>query len=308
MIELWRGTVNAWECDELGHMNVRFYLAKAAQAVANLAEEAGLNPVHRADASATLIARDIHIRFLAEAHPGAPVYIEGGLLEHTASGATAILVMRHSGSGVPAASLRIVLSHAAPQDGHDFGWPRRFASRADRLTVDCPDFAAPRGITLETQPGAEASLARADALGLQQIGRGRFGMEEMDAFGRMRLEFLLGRISDSVTNFADALPEEYAMHARGGGGKVGGALLECRIRPWRWARAGDGFVVRSGLKSAGPKVRNLVHWVLEAETGRPWWTMEGVAAPMDLDARKLLPASPEIQQALAAACIDGLEA
>jgi hypothetical protein len=36
--------------------------------------------------------------------------------------------------------------------------------------------------------------------------------------------------------------------------------------------------------------------------------MEGVAAPMDLDARKLLPASPEIQQALAAACIDGLEA
>lgn len=308
MIELWRGTVNAWECDELGHMNVRFYLAKAAQAVANLAEEAGLNPVHRADALATLIARDIHIRFLAEAHPGAPVYIEGGLLDHDASGATAMLVMRHSGSGVPAASFRIVLGHASPQDGRDFAWPQRFASRADRLAVDCPDFAAPRGIMLDGRPGTEASLARADALGLQQIGRGRFGMEEMDAFGRMRLEFLLGRISDSVTNFAAAFPEEYAMHAQGGGGNVGSALLECRIRPWRWARAGDGFVVRSGLKSAGPKVRNLVHWALEPETGRPWWTVEGVAAPMDLDARKLLPASAEIQQALETACIDGLEA
>jgi acyl-CoA thioester hydrolase len=67
-------------------------------------------------------------------------------------------------------------------------------------------------------------------------------------------------------------------------------------------------VVRSGLKSAGPKVRNLVHWALEPETGRPWWTVEGVAAPMDLDARKLLPASAEIQQALETACIDGLEA
>ena len=158
------------------------------------------------------------------------------------------------------------------------------------------------------RPGTEASLARADALDLQQIGRGRFGMEEMDAFGRMRLEFLLGRISDSVTNFAAAFPEEYAMHAKGGGGNVGSALLECRIRPWRWARAGDGFVVRSGLKSAGAKVRNLVHWVLEPETGLPWWTVEGVAAPMDLDARKLLAGSSEIQEALQAACVDGLEA
>lgn len=308
MIELWRGTVNAWECDELGHMNVRFYLAKAAQAVANLAEEAGLNPVNRADATATLIARDIHIRFLAEAHPGAPVYIEGGLLDHDASGATAMLVMRHSGSGVPAASFRIALSHAAPQDGRDFAWPKRFAERANRLTVDCPDFAIPRGVSLDGENRTAASLESAVALGLEQVGRGRFGIEEMDAFGRLRPEFLLGRISDSVTNFATATPEEYAIHAQGGGGKVGGALLECRIRPWRWARAGDGFVVRSGIKSAGSKVRNLVHWVLEPQSGRPWWTMEAVAAPMDLEARKLLPASPEIRDALQAACIDGLEA
>lgn len=307
MIELWRGAVNAWECDELGHMNVRFYLAKASQAIANLAEAAGLNPIHRHDASATLIARDIHIRFLAETRPGAPIFIEGGLLGHDETGATAQLVMRHSGSGVPAASYRLVLGHASPKDGSDFPWPRRFAERADSLVVAQPDFAAPRGLTLDPLATTRASMQNADALKLDSIGRGRFGVEEMDAFGFLRLEFLLGRLSDSVINFGTAFPEEWAMHAAGGHGNVGSALLECRIRPWRWPRAGDGFVVRSGVKSVGPKVRNLVHWILEPETGRPWWTIEGVAAPMDLDTRKLIPASRELQDTLAATRIDGLD-
>ncbi|WP_300541891.1 thioesterase family protein [Maricaulis sp.] len=305
MIELWRGAVNAWECDELGHMNVRFYLAKVSEAIANLAEEAGLNPVQRTDASATLIPRDIHIRFLAEAHPGAPIFIEGGFTAHDNTTATAILVMRHSGGRQPAASFRVTLGHASPQNAKDFAWPERFAARADALMAQVPDFAAPRGLALTDAP-TPARLTRADALGLETIGRGRFGPAEMDPFGWLRAEFLLGRISDSVTNFASAFPEEWAMHESGGSGNVGSALLECRIRPCRWPQTGDGFVVRSGLKSAGTRVRNIVHWVLEPATGLPWWTMEGVAAPMDLDARKLLSVSDDVTARLETACIDGL--
>ena len=26
-LEVWRGGVNTWECDEMGHLNVRFYVA-----------------------------------------------------------------------------------------------------------------------------------------------------------------------------------------------------------------------------------------------------------------------------------------
>ena len=235
MIELWRGNVNAWECDELGHFNVRFYLARLSEAVANLAEAAGLNPIQRPDASATLILRDIHVRFLAEAHPGAPLYIEGGLLDHDDCTAHAIFVMRHSGTGKPAASFRVLLAHASPQTTTDFPWPQRFHARAETLKVDLPDFAAPRGLTLDgaaTAPG----LARADEMGLETIGRGRFGQAEMDGFGSMRAEFLLGRVSDSVTNFAAAFPEEWDQHAGGSPGQVASALLECHIRPRAWSR------------------------------------------------------------------------
>lgn len=305
MIEIWRGNANAWECDELGHMNVKHYLAKASEAVAGLAAQTGLKDIHRADANATLLATDLHIRFLAETRPGAPLLIEGGWTARTEQGCSAVMVMRHAGTGTPVATFRIDLDHVSPRDGRAFVWPDHFAERLQAHLVDCPDFATPRGIDAEAAP-APASLQRADALGLEHVGQGRFTVSDIDVFGRMRLEVLLGRISDSVVNFRLAFPEEWAFHTGETSRRIGSALLECRIAPQRWPRAGDGYLVRSGLKAYGPKVRNIVHWVLDPSTGRPWWTMEGVAAPMDLDARKIISLSDDVRPGLEAGLIPGL--
>ncbi|WP_300527818.1 thioesterase family protein [Maricaulis sp.] len=307
MIELWRGNANAWECDELGHMNVQFYLAKASEAVANLAALAGLGNIFRADAYATLAASSLHIKFLAEARPGAPLMIEGGITGTGPASLGMVLIMRHAGSGQVAASFRIEANHVAPKEGRPFDWPERFAAHAAELTVATPDIARPRGLS---EAGAETdiSIERADALGLEQIGMGRFNSDEMSVFGRIRSDILLGRVSNSVVNFRGAFPEEVDFHMGKSGARIGSALLECRILPRRWPRAGDGYVIRSGLTAAASKVRNLVHWVLDPETGRPWWTMEGVAAPMDLDQRKLIEPDPAARAALDAALKPGLRA
>ncbi|WP_417494183.1 thioesterase family protein [Maricaulis sp.] len=308
MIEIWRGNANAWECDELGHMNVKFYLSKANEALGGLAAQTGLKNIHRADANATLLPKALHVRFLAEARPGAPLMIEGGWTGISDTGCSAVLVMRHGGTGKPAASFRIDLDHISPRDGRAFTWPSYFPAQLEARSVTVPDFAGPRGVADTSSGTTAASLERADELGLAHVGLGRFTPDEVDVFGRMRTEVLLGRISNSVVNFSQAFPEEWAFHQGQTEASIGSALLECRILPHRWPRAGDGYVVRSGLKSFGPKVRNIVHWVLDPVTGRPWWTMEGVAAPMDLDARKILDLSPAVRPGLDAACIAGLEA
>lgn len=307
MIEVWRGNANAWECDELGHMNVKFYLAKASEAIAGLAAQSGLRHIHRADANATLLPTALHIRFLAEARPGAPLVIEGGWTAIGESSCSAVLVMRHGGTGQPAASLRIDLDHVSPRDGRAFLWPSHFPARLQGGLVELPDFARPRGLA-DDGGATPVSLQRADALALEPVGRGRFAPGEMDVFGRMQTEVLLGRISDSVVNFKAGFPEEWAFHQGQAGARIGSALLECRILPQRWPRAGDSYVVRSGLKAFGPKVRNIVHWVLDPATGKPWWTVEGVAAPMDLDTRKIIELSDDIRAGLEQACVAGLEA
>lgn len=308
MIEVWRGNANAWECDELGHMNVKFYLAKAMQGLANLAEQAGLGGIHRKDAIATLIPQTLHIKFLAESRPGAPLCIEGGISDIKEMSADIVLIMKHAGTNKIAASFRINLAHSAPNGINAHPWPQRFLDTADAFQVQAPEAALPRGI-VEDEPNPDASLDQADHLGLETIGMGRFVPGDMDVFGRLSAETLLGRVSDSVVNFIGAFPEEWAFHkGEVTAGNVGSALLETRIMPRRWPQAGDGYVIRSGVKSFGPKVRNIVHWVLDPTTGKPWWTMEGVAAPMDLDARKLVEPSDEIRAKLADAVKPGIQA
>ena len=288
MIEVWRGNANAWECDELGHMNVKFYLDKAMQGVANLASTAGLGSIYRDNAPATLIPDSLHIRFLAESHPGAPLFIEAGVTAIRDSSADIALIMRHAGTGRTAASFRLALTHRDRTNTQMMPWPASFNDIAASLTVETPADALPRGISETNAPASDISLARAEELGLEQIGMGRFELTDMDVFGRLRSDVLLGRVSDSVVNFIGAFPEEWDFHQGKLDANIGSALLEARILPRRWPRAGDGYVIRSGVKTVGPKIRNIVHWVLDPATGQPWWTMEGVAAPMDLDARKLV--------------------
>jgi acyl-CoA thioester hydrolase len=312
MIDLWRGNANAWECDELGHMNVKFYLAKAMQAVANLAEISGLRGISRADAQATLVPTSIHIRFMGEARPGAPLIIKGGYYDVRDAATGIILIMNHAGSGQIAATFRLNVIHTLPGGFSSQAWPSHFGDYADELQISVPNPALPRGLS-EGDTETDISLERADILGLETIGMGRFTPSEMDVFGVLNPESLLGRVSDSVVNFVGAFPEEWAFHKGevakdDQNTKIGSALLECRIIPHTWPRAGDGYVIRSGVKSFKSKIRNIVHWVLDPATGEPWWTMEGVAAPMDLDARKLVEPDQQTTALLAAAVKSGIRA
>ena len=78
-VEVWRGSVATWECDAMGHLNVGFYVAKSMEGLAGLAAELGMPDAFAADARATLIVREQHIRFLREARPDAPLVMTGGV-------------------------------------------------------------------------------------------------------------------------------------------------------------------------------------------------------------------------------------
>ena len=289
MRELWRGNANAWECDEMGHLNVKSYLGKGMQAITRLIEDAGLTGAFLPGATATVQPGEIHVRFLGEARPGAPLFIEGGITRIGESDADILLIMRHSGDQRIAATLNWTVKHIVPVSRRVFPWPTRFRSAAEELQITSIDESGPRG--LRPASGAEqVSLKQANALDLFQLGLGRFGQEDADVFGAMRAECLLGKVSDSVANFAQAFPDR---QFDGDEDPKGGALLETRIRVHRWPKAGEGFVVRSALAGMTDKVRHIVHWVLDPVSGRPWWTVEGIAATLNLRTRRIEAAPPD---------------
>ena len=284
-VEIWRGGVNTWECDEMGHMNVRFYVVKAMEGLAGIAARLGLPQVFTPHASSTLLVREQHIRFLREAHAGAALHMVGGVVEMGESEARILQLLIHSRTGEIAASFQTVIAHATARDGLAFPWPARSRQRAEALAVEVPERAQARSLSLAPIE-SQASLARADELDLLGVGLGVVSPLDCDVFGRMRPELFIGRVSDGIGSLVGPLRDIVAAHAPSPPQRTGGAVLEYRLAHLDWPRAGDRFEIRSGLVEAQGRTMRLVHWLIDPDTGKPWGTSEAVAITFDLDARK----------------------
>ncbi len=123
-VEIWRGGVNTWDCDEMGHMNVRHYVVRAQEGLIGMAAELGLPHAFSPHANATLLVKEQHIRFLREAHAGAPLYMLGGVIEMSACEARILQLLIHPASGELAATFQTTVVHATPRDGQPFPWPK----------------------------------------------------------------------------------------------------------------------------------------------------------------------------------------
>jgi acyl-CoA thioester hydrolase len=303
--EIWSGGVNTWECDEMGHMNVRFWAAKANEALGGLAAQLGMPRAFAADAGATLIVREQHIRFLREAKAGGALTATGGVVEMGETDARLLVVMRHP-SGEPAATFQIVVSHVTADDLRPFPWSERIRARAQAMSVEIPAFAAARSIDLAPVATPTASLPRAQALGLKRIGLGTIQATELDAFGRMRGEMFIGRVSDGVARlFGETRPGPAPVEGEAPR-RIGGAVLEYRLLHLDWPRAGDHVEFLSGFADCTSRTRRVFHWMVDPVTGKGWGSAEAVVISFDLDTRKVVDITPEAQAAFMAQAIPGL--
>lgn len=303
-VEVWSGSVNPWECDLMGHMNVRFYVAKVSEGLVGLAAALGLPQAFSLRANATLLVREHHIRFLREARAGATLHMRGGVLEMGESEARLLLVLFHTATGQPAASFQTVVRHVTPGDAQPFDWSARTIALAAALTLPTPPYAVARSLDLAAVT-PQASLARADAFGLPTVSAGAVLAQDCDVFGRMPPERFMSRISDGAVRLAGhdrGLVDVAANPAN----RSGGAVVEYRLLYLRWPRAGDRVQLRAGLAEVGERTQRRVYWVLDPQTGDAWGVAESIAVSIDLDTRKIAPPPPDAAEAMRKAVVKGL--
>jgi len=279
-VEVWRGSVATWECDSMGQLNVSFYMAKAMEALIGLAAHLGMPHAFAPHAEATLIVREQHIRFLREAQAGARLHIDAGVLEMGEDEAWVLFLMRHH-DGELGASFRMRVAHATSREGRPFPWPDWALVRARAMTIEAPEKAQPRSVSLAPVEVA-ASLPRALELGLKRIGLGGVQTVDCDAFGRLRTELVVTRIASSLAHLLGGLLRD---RPAGQGPEPGAVILEYHLIYLDWPRAGGRYELRSGLTGADPKLRRMIHWFLDPESGRPWACAEAVATLFDLETR-----------------------
>ena len=298
---LYQGSVNTWECDDGGHLNVRFHMERAFVGLAHMAHALGLPRAFTESAGSTLIAQEAHVRFLKEARPGAPLIMHGGVVELGETDATLCFDMRHH-DGAPGTVFTFKVRHVETRGLRSFPWSTRATEAAKRLKCKLPDHAKPRSIDLTKAP-AKATRQAAIDLGATRIGGALVQPDQCDALGRLRGEHIVGRISDSVPNLLTQWRHAAASES---GAAPAGAVVEARIVFRRFPRAGELIEVHSGIAEVGEKTLRLVHWIVDPQSGAAWASMEAVALTFDTKTRKTIAPSAEARERVGKLVVAGL--
>jgi acyl-CoA thioester hydrolase len=286
LLPSYRGSVNAWECDENDHLNVRFFLAKVDQglpfALDGLGlQEEGTRPRIRAQ----------HVRFLREARMATPLTAYTGLAAGPA--VTLYSELRHTQTAEVMAAVLTEVDFVAAD-----GRPRALSLPFGAPRCEVPEHGAPRGIgigaaSLRPEHGAVADL------GFVEIGRGSVAPWECDLHGELEPFQYVGRISDSVVNLMAHFQtdEELSRRSRG---EEGGALVELRIVYHAPLHAGDLFTIHSGMAAVGRKTQHIVHLFFDERSRACVASAEGIAVAMDLRTRRALELTEERRQRIEA--------
>jgi len=281
LVPCYRGSVNAWECDENDHLNVRFYLAKANQGLPFVLGALGLSPAALDGAGARARIRAQHARFLRESRPATPLTVEAGLAAEEGHRLTLYSEIRHTLNRDVLATLLTEVELT----GED-GSPRPIPLSPDAPRCSVPDHGAPRGIAAarEALRPARDEIA---AMGFVEIGRGTVAAAECDPAGDLELYQYVGRMSDSVVNLLARFQTEEELSRRSSGVE-GGALVELRIAFHGTLRAGNAFTLHSGVAATGRKTQHFVHLFFDEASRACVATAQGIAVAMDLKTRKAI--------------------
>jgi acyl-CoA thioester hydrolase len=290
MLEVLRSAVNTWECDHMGHMNVRHYLGRANDGLSVLLLQLGFVPRVWRERGIVVRARDQHLRFSRELRPGTGFAIRAGIAAHS----PALIAYEELRTLEDEVSATVVTELALSDlsSGATVPWPKEILAAAQRVHCEIPSYAAVRGVV---QQPTRARISREQALarGMLPGFLGPIIAEDCDAGGVMREAAFMARISDGIGHFFRAL---YGSEERRPG--MGGAALEYRFVFHRWPRLNDAIEVRSGLSALAPKTQQITHYAFDVATGDCVAGSQAVVVWFDLVARKAIPIPDDLQASL----------
>jgi len=287
----WAGECSAWECDELGHLNMRHYVGKFSQARHFLFVKLGLVNAFKASALSTVRVKDLHIKYQDEARPGQPLKIMSAVLSVAEQTIRLCHIMYHADGRIAATQVETV-EHIYLRNNKAFNWPKRLLQNAQDFSASCPDnppeSAMPRNLDINT-PHIGQTNQNLEAHGIVPIGVGVMTASEMDASGFAATESIFGRNTSTVGWFEQGWPELYDadyMKAQGSA-----AVLEVFAVFHKYPRQGGAYSYSAAAISANSYTRTFLHNFNDAVTGECLVSCTVNGCLFNLKTRKLTKAS-----------------
>ena len=289
MITVYRNSVQSWEIDQMGHMNVQFYFEKALQGCVVLWNRLGINeqPVELGNTDLSLARA--HIRFLKEQKPGAPFFLKMGIVKIGDTEVKLYLEMIETITQQPCAAFNF-----------QFLWTNKpsvkvkknFSKVFEDLKVDIPSYGQTKGLSLEKE--SLISLSQASQKNMIDSFEAVILLRQCDNMGKIKPSAFMGIVSDSTPHllaYTGTIDEN-------GMTNVGSAALEYKFDFFEYVPLGTHLKTKSGVQSLSNKTFVWKHWIFNVDTGKPVALASAVAVTMDLEARKSIPIPSEMSEAL----------
>ena len=106
LIPTYRGSVQVWHCDHMGHMNVMWYVGKFDEATWNLLAMMGITGAYMRDNKRCMVAVDQRVQYKRELLAGDTLTIASGVTQMGQKSLQFFHEMRKAESGEIAATVR----------------------------------------------------------------------------------------------------------------------------------------------------------------------------------------------------------
>ncbi|WP_428245970.1 acyl-CoA thioesterase [Ferrovibrio sp.] len=284
-----RSPVNAWECDRMGHLNVQFYLGRAAEADRQVLNALGLGPKALKALGLRVRAQRYRLAFKRELHAAAITTARSGIRVASADELQFYHEIHDAETGILAASVEATITLEQRDSGAGAAIPAAALAKAAAFvaTFAGPPLAPPNGASV-----APTTLQP----GMYETARGGVDQWECDEDGRMAERFLMARFSSAAMNLLSG-SEYNAASMRDAG--LGSAALDYTIDIKRPMRVGDAFNCRTGVLELRDKTWRFCHVLLDSNSGETIATADVMAVLFDLKARKSVPLPPEARAGFA---------
>ncbi len=279
---IYRGSVNAWECDVMGHLNLQFYAAKLSEGLGHLSHALGLAP----DQAAQLRSRHAFSRYLGELHAGAVLDIRAAVLAVDSDSIDILAEIVNAESRKVSASFELRFDNFDPVTQTSMPWSDEAHRHMTAMITERSD--NPRPATA----GGPVPAYSGTLTGPFVSSRGTVDSWNCDGLGRMSFQLYYGIASDGIGTVRHRMGITRDVSKRN---QWGGAALEYDVRFHTPISAGDIYSLRTGLMDLGDKTFRVGHQFHNDSSGELAASFDIVACMFDLKARRAMTIPDDIR-------------
>ena len=302
MLLLHESTVGADEIDTLGHMNVRFYMARMELANQALLRRLGFD----IGADKHFPRRvDTYTRFRREQFEGATLHAHGGVLGVSEGGMRSYVEIRNAADNDVAASFIVTTALIERNTREALAMPQALASENLELQLELPRYAKPRSLSLDavntsvTHQELLDCIPEVEGNGMMSGKRDtEIEADDVDESGWLREDIELMFLPFSKMARQNDGQHGPPVYVTDSGQRVGWAVMESRTLTFRQPRLGDVLDYFSADLSVDDKSRLSRRWAFDRATGRLLGISDNVGVCIDLDARRAVNWPPELRNSI----------